>query len=85
MLFDPGQVINPVNSAVVTDWHALITKLPEIILIPLAGLMAVTFLRGATGSTQFGYEEMVDIGMDLSILSMGTSPSIFANDTLIEK
>jgi hypothetical protein len=65
--------------------ESLWIKLPEIIGIPLVALFIIIFIKAATTPVQYGNENAVDIGMDLSILAAGACGSIFANDTLYKK
>lgn len=65
--------------------ESLWIKIPEIIGIPLVALFIISFIKAATSPTQWGNENAVDIGMDLSILAAGACGSIFANDTLYKK
>jgi hypothetical protein len=65
--------------------ESLWIKLPEIIGIPLVALFIISFIKAATSPVQFGNENAVDIGMDLSILAAGACGAVFANDTLYRK
>ena len=62
--------------------ESLWIKIPEIIGIPLVALFIISFIKAATSPTQWGNENAVEIGMDLSILAAAACGSIFADDTL---